>query len=106
MSAYGTWITLNHYWTILYTRKRPFRHARIVGFEELGGIDDFPTTALEMRLRVSGAISNAPTSSSNLATRLGMSSKKDNSESDGEDDEKPKRNIRSSKKDSDDGYDL
>lgn len=29
---------------------------RIVGFDELGGSDDFPTAILEKRLQISGAI--------------------------------------------------
>ncbi|CCA70475.1 related to PLP1-Phosducin homologue likely to be involved in regulation of pheromone response [Serendipita indica DSM 11827] len=79
---------------------------RIVGFEQLGNVDDFPTSALEMRLRVSGAISNSPSSSSNLAARLGISSRENDAESDDEESQGPKRKIRSSNRQSDDDYDL
>ncbi|CAG7848618.1 SubName: Full=Related to PLP1-Phosducin homologue likely to be involved in regulation of pheromone response {ECO:0000313/EMBL:CCA70475.1} [Serendipita indica DSM 11827] len=86
--------------------KEVIRISAIVGFEQLGNVDDFPTSALEMRLRVSGAISNSPSSSSNLAARLGISSRENDAESDDEESQGPKRKIRSSNRQSDDDYDL
>jgi len=67
---------------------------RIIGFEELGNADDFVTSALEMRLKVSGVISSGAPQvplRSLFATR------------DDDDDDVPRKSkIRNSARDEDD----
>lgn len=78
---------------------------RIVGFEELGNADDFATSALEMRLKVSGVISSGSTG--NPLRSMYASAKESRDSDEDQDDTKKRSKIRdSARKEDDDDFDL